>query len=116
MDRVSSRSYVVDVDGHLYRRNRKYIRTTSETIPSTYGGVTGADTTPVIIPQVRDNTSTVHIQDIPDNSDEPTTENSLAGTVPPPEDDRRSNLDPGTTRFTRTREVKLLRRYADFVV
>ena len=27
------RSYVVNVDGHLYRRNRKFIRFTTETIP-----------------------------------------------------------------------------------
>ncbi|KAK3606665.1 hypothetical protein CHS0354_020927 [Potamilus streckersoni] len=33
MEQQSPRSYVVDVNGHLYRRNRKYIRTTSEAIP-----------------------------------------------------------------------------------
>ena len=33
MEQHSPRSYVVDVNGHLYRRNRKYIRATSEAIP-----------------------------------------------------------------------------------
>lgn len=30
IDKVSSRSYIVDVNGHLYRRNRKYLRDTPE--------------------------------------------------------------------------------------
>ena len=38
VEQHSPRSYVVDVNGHLYRRNRKYIRSTSEAIPESIIG------------------------------------------------------------------------------
>uniref|UniRef100_A0A803JLC0 Gypsy retrotransposon integrase-like protein 1 n=1 Tax=Xenopus tropicalis TaxID=8364 RepID=A0A803JLC0_XENTR len=93
LEKVAPRSYIVEADGHLYRRNRKFLRSTNETSDAN----ASAEATPI----------TECSDGIPDQT---------SPTDPEVEANVENNDTTSSPRCTRTRVIKTPARYKDFVL
>lgn len=94
VDQVSPRSYIVNVDGKEYRRNRKFLRSTVETMPA-------ENISTEIQPEV----------DVP----VPVTMATPAKTTPISSRSPLKNMPNSLVKSTRTRTIKPPERFKDFV-
>ena len=111
LQKLSPRSYVVEVEGHRYRRNRKYIRATNEQCELNE---------PIAVPDMNmtDHATSTEMNQNSDNSDTNQGKlpkpKSVSKPKPKTSSDFQSNTSPPPTlKHTRTRTIRPPARYSD---
>lgn len=123
MQKSEPRSYIVNVGGKLYRRNRKFLRTTKEKDVEQNIPEEVPEPQPVSNGPVESNSeSTTHLRRLQKTPDKSITSprNSLVSepteTITDNQSYEGTQSTPNVERHTRTRKIRQPKRYTDFVM